>query len=67
MDIQQMLQKIHSSGMTDNQIAQAISIHGHKISQPVIHRLRKGINKRTFYERYEAIKNFYESTFRDAE
>lgn len=59
-----MLQKIHSSGMTDNQIAQAISGAGHKISQPVIHRLRKGTNKRTFYERYEAIKTFYENSLK---
>lgn len=59
MDIQKILQSIHDSGITDAAISRAISKSGHKISQPVIYRLRKGLNKKTSYQRYECIKNFY--------
>lgn len=64
MNIQNILQEIYDTGLTDAAISRAITESGHKISQPVIYRLRKGINKKISHERHMTIKKFYLSNFK---
>lgn len=67
MLIKNVLEKISSTGLTDSDIADLITSDGHKVSQSVINRLRRGVHKYTFYERHKKIVDLYERLLKQKE
>lgn len=56
MDIRIMIQKLYDDGMSDAQIADAISTETDKVAASIINRLRSGTHKTTSFERGMRIK-----------
>lgn len=54
-----MLEAISSTGISDADIAKKISVDGDQIASSIVNRWRRGVHKRTTFDRYIRVQNLY--------